>query len=115
MCGIRLIVIHHDSLSFCFVPRYLSWDKINSLIMAHTVPISKLGTTFAPSLKCLNPNRSSYAVQLKIDVEEEENRQSVATWSERSTAADSTLDDLSVIAPGWRGGGGGGGGGGRMD
>ena len=44
--------------------RFLAWKKINSLIRSHTVPISKLGTTMAPSLKCLNPYRSNFVVQL---------------------------------------------------
>ena len=86
-----------------FPRRFLAWEKINSLIKSHTVPISKLGTTLAPSLKCLNPNRSQLIVQLKVEEDEEEEDRRSTAWS----SLDPSYDDFSLNA--WEGRGGGGG------
>ena len=75
--------------------RFLAWEKINSLIKSHTVPISKLGTTLAPSLKCLNPHRSQLIVQLKVEEEEEEEEERRSTaWS----SFDPSYDEFSINA-----------------
>ena len=59
-----------------FHHRFLAWKKINSMVKARTIPISRLGNDFAPCLKNLYPSRGpgQQIVDLKayrnLDVDE---------------------------------------------